>query len=614
MKKKSTLLIIVMTILFNHFAVAQGVGINASGAAADASAMLDVSSTTQGFLVPRMTQAQKNNIASPANGLLIYQTNASIGFWFNYGTPASPDWRQIGGDITAGTGINVTGNTVSNTGVLTFSAGTTGLTPTAATNGAVTLAGTLNVANGGTSRATLTANSLLAGNGTGAVNLIAPGAAGNVLVSNGTAWTSGNVAGNFIQNQSAAAQAATFWINGVGRVGDGTAAVPSLSFNSNAATGLFRAGAHILGFSTNGAERWRIDAAGILQSNGAQTIRTSTGNLTIATAAGDGDVILTPNGTGRVLVGTTTQVAFDTESIKLQVHGNIGLTSGSIHTIYGNGRLRIGAYGNRNSSTDDLSDDIVFMTTTSKTNRMMIKNDGKVSIGDDYYNPPNRLSVRDGLAGYVMRVENTRTTGGDHVIDCVGGGTNGDFFIAFRRTSNSAIIGSISRDGASNVAFNTSSDIRLKENIKESVNGLSIVNKLRVVDYNFIEDSPNNRVTGFIAQEAYNILPSIVHVGGENVSENPWSIDYGKLTPYLTKAIQEQQAMIDEQQKIIQEQYLTVQKLMNVIEKQQNSINLQQSGLNSQQDRIQILEQEYKLLKTTVEKSANSSSKEIVKY
>jgi hypothetical protein len=47
-------------------------------------------------------------------------------------------------------------------------------------------------------------------------------------------------------------------------------------------------------------ERWRITSTGILQSNGAQTIQTSTGNLTLATAAGNGNILLTPNGTGNV--------------------------------------------------------------------------------------------------------------------------------------------------------------------------------------------------------------------------------------------------------------------------------------------------------------------------
>jgi hypothetical protein len=54
-------------------------------------------------------------------------------------------------------------------------------------------------------------------------------------------------------------------------------------------------------------ERWRIRDTGILQSNGAQTIQTSTGNLTLATAGGNGNIVLSPNGSGRVLIGNTAQ-------------------------------------------------------------------------------------------------------------------------------------------------------------------------------------------------------------------------------------------------------------------------------------------------------------------
>jgi hypothetical protein len=46
--------------------------------------------------------------------------------------------------------------------------------------------------------------------------------------------------------------------------------------------------------------RWEITSQGILQSNGAQTIRTDTGDLTIATAAANGNIILAPHGTGLV--------------------------------------------------------------------------------------------------------------------------------------------------------------------------------------------------------------------------------------------------------------------------------------------------------------------------
>ena len=52
-----------------------GVGINATGAPADPSAVLDVSSTSKGFLPPRMTATERDAISNPATGLIVWCTN-----------------------------------------------------------------------------------------------------------------------------------------------------------------------------------------------------------------------------------------------------------------------------------------------------------------------------------------------------------------------------------------------------------------------------------------------------------------------------------------------------------------------------------------------------------
>ena len=91
--------------------------------------------------------------------------------------------------LNAGTGISVTNGagtiSVANTGVLSFAGGTTGLTPAAATAGAVTLAGKLVIANGGTNAtATPTAGAVAYGTGT-AYAFTAAGTAGQILTSAG---------------------------------------------------------------------------------------------------------------------------------------------------------------------------------------------------------------------------------------------------------------------------------------------------------------------------------------------------------------------------------------------------------------------------------------------
>jgi microcystin-dependent protein len=92
MKKLQLLL---FTLLLSAGAFAQNVGINSDGAAPDGSAMLDVQSTTKGFLTPRMTAAERTAIAAPAKGLLVFQTDGTAGFYYNVGTSATPNWVYL---------------------------------------------------------------------------------------------------------------------------------------------------------------------------------------------------------------------------------------------------------------------------------------------------------------------------------------------------------------------------------------------------------------------------------------------------------------------------------------------------------------------------------------
>lgn len=88
---------------------AQSVAINTDGAVADATAILDVKSTAKGMLIPRLTTAQRTGIATPATGLLVFDTDTNA-FWYYNGTQwtkleaAGNSW-SLGGNsgTTAGT-------------------------------------------------------------------------------------------------------------------------------------------------------------------------------------------------------------------------------------------------------------------------------------------------------------------------------------------------------------------------------------------------------------------------------------------------------------------------------------------------------------------------------
>ena len=94
MRKHVIALIIIISALSTFRSFAQSVGINSTGNAPDPSAMLDVNSTSKGFLPPRMTEAERSAM-TPVEGLMIYnltthKVNVFNGtVWMNIdGTPA----------------------------------------------------------------------------------------------------------------------------------------------------------------------------------------------------------------------------------------------------------------------------------------------------------------------------------------------------------------------------------------------------------------------------------------------------------------------------------------------------------------------------------------------
>ena len=103
----------IFTLLIVSFVNAQ-VGIGTT--TPNASAVLDVSSTTKGLLLPRLTTLERTEIANPAAGLQVYDTDTKNN-WFYNGTT----WSAVGvvTTITGSNGVTVEANNVKLGGTLT---------------------------------------------------------------------------------------------------------------------------------------------------------------------------------------------------------------------------------------------------------------------------------------------------------------------------------------------------------------------------------------------------------------------------------------------------------------------------------------------------------------
>ena len=94
MNVKKTSSFFLLLLLYAVTFAQDGVGINNDNP--DASAILDIASTTQGVLVPRMTAAEMNAIGAPANGLLVYNTSTNTFWFFN-----NNDWTEIASSVSS---------------------------------------------------------------------------------------------------------------------------------------------------------------------------------------------------------------------------------------------------------------------------------------------------------------------------------------------------------------------------------------------------------------------------------------------------------------------------------------------------------------------------------
>ena len=144
------------------------------------------------------------------------------------------------------------------------------------------------------------------------------------------------------------------------------------------------------------------------------------------------------------------------------------------------------------------------------------------------------------LSGLAVAGSTTSVAG--ITINLTGTSYNTQRFVRFTNTAGTEI-GSINNTSATAVTYATSSDARLKSNIVETHYTLADLMNVGVRDFTWNADgSPD---TGFIAQQLYTVYPNAVTKGDNGTDPyipgvtNTWSIDYGRLTPLIVKAVQD---------------------------------------------------------------------------
>jgi len=179
----------------------------------------------------------------------------------------------------------------------------------------------------------------------------------------------------------------------------------------------------------------------------------------------------------------------------------------------------------------------------------MIRRPGTIVVAPEYHpgdfangtvSGPGGIELY--LGGNDARLSVQRNSPNPNLILTKKGTATGFKFLEFRVDGDN--IGYFSRDNGT-LTFNVPSDERLKENVRSTSYSIEDLMKIKVKEYNYISDSTQSKAVGFLAQELHKVFPEAVSVGGEDIKENPWTVDYSKLTPLLVKAIQDQQQEIE---------------------------------------------------------------------
>jgi hypothetical protein len=289
----------------------------------------------------------------------------------------------------------------------------------------------------------------------------------------------------------------------------------------------------------------------------------SAGNVGIGTTSISGKLSI--NGEVYAAAGSVSGVAYG--FYPKGTYGNTGMFSPAANTVAfattGGERVRIDSSGNVGIATSSPNFPLSFGANVGKTIALFenagtsvygIGMGGAGSAGDPYRtklfsNGSERMAITDtgnvlvGTTTSSAKVTSSSSASGYNYASVSVG--NQPDHIVFK--ADATTTGSITRVGGTGVAYNTSSDYRLKEDWVAVADASTRVNALKPVNFAWKVDG--SRVDGFLAHELAEVVPEAVTGEKDAVDAEGkpkyQGIDQSKLVPLLTAALQEALARIE---------------------------------------------------------------------
>jgi hypothetical protein len=194
--------------------------------------------------------------------------------------------------------------------------------------------------------------------------------------------------------------------------------------------------------------------------------------------------------------------------------------------------------------------DLRFVTVTNSSfdnlsEKMRITSDGdlRISTTSHVWNDRELVTMKR-TTGEVYATQ-TDDLNYSHWVARSNSASSSTHFLAYFVKSDGSNVGTITHNDT-NTSFNTSSDYRLKEDLKD-FNALEIASKIKMYDFKWKE--ADSRSYGVMAHELQEVLPQAVV--GDKDGKDMQGVDYSKLVPILLKSIQELEARVQELEKEI---------------------------------------------------------------